>query len=105
MTADTAQEALADFDEWRTRSTASLPISELDVSVAARLVRDFATKLAAAEALHLAAAIHAGAKLVTFDSRLLQAARMKGEPWRNWGKRREFDGNATEPVRTVPRFV
>ncbi|MGP0060221.1 MAG: PIN domain-containing protein, partial [Beijerinckiaceae bacterium] len=44
----------------------------------------FATKLAAADALHLAAAMNAGASLVTFDGRLAEAARMQGVgvvPW------------------------
>lgn len=77
MTAQAALEALADFDDWRTCSTLTQPITEPDIKLAASLIRDFATKLAAADALHLAAAINADAKLVTFDSRLAAAARMR----------------------------
>jgi predicted nucleic acid-binding protein len=77
MTVRAAEEALTDFDDWRGRSTFSLPIDEADTGLAASLVRDFATKLAAADALHLAAAINARARLVTFDSRLITAARMR----------------------------
>jgi hypothetical protein len=54
-----------------------LPIDEVDTGLAATLVRDFATKLAAPYALHLAAAMNARARLVTFDSRLITAARMR----------------------------
>ena len=49
-----------------------------DFMLAERIVRDFATKLAAADALHLASAKNAGAALATFDLRLADAARMKG---------------------------
>ena len=42
--------------------------------LAERLVRDFSTKLAAADALHLASAKNAGAALATFDARLAEAA-------------------------------
>ncbi len=41
-------------------------------------MRDFATKLAAADALHLAAAMNACAKLATFDKRLAEAAKTRG---------------------------
>jgi uncharacterized protein len=77
MTVHAAQEALNDFDDWRGRSTFSLPTDEACAGLAASLVRDFATKLAAPDALHLAAAMNARARLVTFDSRLIAAARMK----------------------------
>jgi len=73
-----AREALADFDEWRALSTIGAPLAAADFSLAGTFVRDFATKLAAADALHLAAAMNAGARLATFDSRLADAARMKG---------------------------
>ncbi len=73
-----AREALADFDEWRALSTVAAPLSVADFRLATSLVRDFATKLAAADALHLAAAINAGAKLATFDKRLFEAAKMRG---------------------------
>ncbi len=73
-----AQEALADFDEWRALSTVATALSIADFNLAASLVRDFAAKLVAADALHLAAAINAGAKLATFDKRLIEAAKMRG---------------------------
>ena len=43
-----AQEALADFDEWRALSTVATALNIADFNLAASLVRDFATKLAAA---------------------------------------------------------
>ena len=49
-----------------------------DFLLAERLVRDFSTKLAAADALHLASAKNAGATLATFDARLAEAARGQG---------------------------
>ena len=48
------------------------------VALADRVVRDLATKLAAADALHLATAKNAGAQLATFDQRLADGARMRG---------------------------
>jgi uncharacterized protein len=47
-------------------------------SLAERLIRDFATKLAAADALHLASAKNAGATLATLDGRLAEAVRGQG---------------------------
>jgi predicted nucleic acid-binding protein len=49
-----------------------------DFLLAERLVRDFSTRLAAADALHLASAKNAGATLATFDARLAEAARGQG---------------------------
>ena len=42
------------------------------------LVQDFATKLAAADALHLASAKNAGAILATLEIRLAEAAKGQG---------------------------
>ncbi|MGJ0454481.1 MAG: PIN domain-containing protein [Methylocystis sp.] len=49
-----------------------------DFELALRLVRDFSTKLATPDALHLASAINLEASLVTFDARLKEAAAMRG---------------------------
>jgi uncharacterized protein len=73
-----AMEALADFDEWRALSTVPSLLAPAGFSIASSFVRDFVTKLAAADALHLASAINAGAKLATFDKRLVEAAKMRG---------------------------
>jgi len=73
-----AEATLTDFDEWRSKSSVLHHVGTADFARADRLVRDFATKLAAADALHLAAAMNAGASLVTFDDRLAEAARMQG---------------------------
>jgi predicted nucleic acid-binding protein len=48
-----------------------------DFSLAEELVRDFSTKLAAPDALHLAATINLGASLATFDLRMIDAARAR----------------------------
>ena len=60
--------------------TASLQINHTrdDLDSADRLVRDFATKLSAPDALHLASAKNAGAAIATFDTRLADAARAQG---------------------------
>ena len=52
--------------------------SAADFQLADRLARDFSTKLASADALHLASAKNAGAALATFDARLAEAARGQG---------------------------
>lgn len=49
-----------------------------DFELAAQIARDFATKLTAADALHLASAINVGASLATFDERLAEAAKGRG---------------------------
>jgi len=71
---EAAARALASFDEIRADS---LPQSHGrgEFELAERLIRDFATKLAAADALHLASAKNAGAALATLDPRLAEAAR------------------------------
>jgi predicted nucleic acid-binding protein len=69
--------ALLDFDALRA-GCERLSHGEGDFLLAERIVRDFSTKLAAADALHLAAAKNAGARLATFDARLAEAARMAG---------------------------
>jgi hypothetical protein len=73
-----ARDALADFDEWTNRMTQPLETNSHDVRFADRLVRDFATKLAAPDALHLAMTLKHGLQLVTFDERLAEAARRSG---------------------------
>ena len=72
-----ATRALASFDEFR---AASLGPSHgrSDFELAEKLVRDYSTKLAAPDALHLASARNAGAALATFDTRLADAARAQG---------------------------
>ena len=49
-----------------------------DFALAEVLARNFTTKLAAPDALHLATAIYAGASLATFDLRLAAAAQSSG---------------------------
>jgi len=69
--------ALLDFDALRS-GCERLRHGEGDFLLAERIVRDFSTKLAAADALHLASAKSAGARLATFDALLAEAARMAG---------------------------
>lgn len=73
----TAENALLDFDAMRANCE-RLGHGAGDFLLAERLVRDFSTKLAAADALHLASAKNAGATLATFDARLAEAARGQG---------------------------
>jgi uncharacterized protein len=74
---EAAENALLDFDAMRAHCE-RLNHGASDFLLAERLVRDFATKLAAADALHLASAKNAGAALATFDIRLAEAARGQG---------------------------
>jgi uncharacterized protein len=72
-----AAAALASFDLLAARSR-PLRHGRADFEAAEKLVRDFTTKLAAPDALHLASAKSAGAALATLDARLAEAARMQG---------------------------
>lgn len=74
LTEDAIVQALLDFDALRANSE-RLNHNAADFLPAERIVRDFSTKLAAADALHLASAKNAGATLATFDARLAEAAR------------------------------
>jgi predicted nucleic acid-binding protein len=75
---DTAQAAaaLGSFDELR-RACDPLEHTPSDFSRADELIREFSTKLAAADALHLASALAANVSLLTLDERLRQAASSK----------------------------
>jgi predicted nucleic acid-binding protein len=72
-----ASAALASFDLLAARSR-PLRHGRADFEAAEKLVRDFTTKLAAPDALHLVSAKNAGAVLATFDARLADAARAQG---------------------------
>jgi uncharacterized protein len=72
-----ASAALASFDLFAARSR-PLRHDRADFAAAEMFVRDFATKLSAPDALHLASAKNAGAMLATFDARLAEAARAQG---------------------------
>lgn len=84
---EVAENALLDFDAMRANCE-RLSHGASDFSLAERLIRDFATKLAAADALHLASAKNAGATLATLDGRLAEAAGAGGRAIRP-GLRRE----------------
>ena len=72
-----ASAALASFDLLAARSR-PLRHDRADFAAAEMLVRDFATKLTAPDALHLASAKNAGATLATLDVRLAETARGQG---------------------------
>ena len=72
-----ASAALASFDSLAARSR-PLRHGRADFEAAEKLVRDFATKLSAPDALHLASAKNASAVLATLDARLADAARAQG---------------------------
>ena len=77
LTQGEVENALLDFDAMRANCE-RLSHAASDFLLAERLVRDFATKLAAADALHLASAKNAGATLATLDVRRAEAARGLG---------------------------
>lgn len=70
-----ALKTVSSFDAWR-RDIVELTMSSIQVGRAERLVRDFRTKLAAPDALHIAMAAHMDLALVTFDQRMANAARI-----------------------------
>jgi predicted nucleic acid-binding protein len=67
--------ALERLDEWLARAVQLVRGTPEQMVFAGQIVRDFATKLSAPDAIHLAIARHLGATLVTFDDRLAQAGR------------------------------
>jgi uncharacterized protein len=77
LTQGEVENALLDFDAMRANCE-RLSHGPSDFLLAERLVRDFSTKLAAADALHLASAKNAGAALATFEARLAEAANGQG---------------------------
>jgi predicted nucleic acid-binding protein len=77
LTQGEVENALLDFDAMRANCE-RLSHGPSDFLLAERLVRDFSTKLAAADALRLASAKNAGAALATFDARLAEAANGQG---------------------------
>jgi predicted nucleic acid-binding protein len=77
LTQGEVENALLDFDAMRANCE-RLSHGPSDFLLAERLVRDFSTKLAAADALHLASAKNAGAALATFDARLAEAPNGQG---------------------------
>lgn len=72
-----ARGLLADFDLLRD-ACLTHALGSADTNRAEELLRDFSTKLAAPDALHLAAALDLDAVLVTFDERLAEAANSCG---------------------------
>ena len=72
-----ASAALASFDLLAARSR-PLRHDRADFAAAEMLVRDFATKLTAPDALHLASAKNAEATLATLDVSLAETARGQG---------------------------
>ena len=78
LSADVAGAALLDFDDFAGNRARRLSHSAAAGALAAVLARDPALKLTAADALHLALSADGGHCLVTFDSRLAEAARTRG---------------------------
>ena len=72
-----AEFALSSFDMLRAQCRVYAHGRD-DFALAELLARDFTTKLLAPDALHLASAKNAGARLATFDARLAEAARASG---------------------------
>jgi uncharacterized protein len=77
LTQGEVENALVDFDALRANCE-RLSHAASDFLLAERLVRNFSTKLAAADALHLASAKNAGAIFATVDARLAAAAQGLG---------------------------
>jgi predicted nucleic acid-binding protein len=78
LTSTDASRRLADFDAWRTASTADLDVQPSDVRLTSLYVRRFDLMLRAPDALHAAICRRADLRLVTLDRRLATAARALG---------------------------
>ncbi|HEY1865192.1 MAG TPA: type II toxin-antitoxin system VapC family toxin [Roseiarcus sp.] len=74
---EVARNALLDFDAM-CANCERLTHGAADFLLAQRLTRDYSTRLAAPDALHVASAKSAGAALATFDARLAEAALGQG---------------------------
>jgi hypothetical protein len=85
LTEGEVENALLDFDAPRANCE-RLSHGASGFLLAERLVRNFSTKLAAADALHLASAKSAGSTLATLDLRLADAARGQGSHWRTYAR-------------------
>jgi hypothetical protein len=72
-----AEFALASCDMLRAQCLSHVHGGD-DFALAELIARDFATRLLAPDALHLASTKNAGATLATLDMRLAEAARMQG---------------------------
>ena len=70
--------ALDEFDQWRRSATTLVDVMTDDFTLADRYVRSFELKLRTPDAIHLAVAVRLGARLVTLDDRLAEAARSVG---------------------------
>lgn len=75
---DNAARTLEEFDRWRSDVVQSLHCAPEHIAQAEQAVRDFETKLNAADAVHLAVAKRIGVTLATFDARLAEAAARHG---------------------------
>jgi predicted nucleic acid-binding protein len=78
MPEEKASLALALLDDWIARASTRIETTASDVALADRFVRDFATKLATPDALHLVLASNRSFSLATFDTRLAAVAAMRG---------------------------
>lgn len=69
-----ATERLAAFDEWAAAATRRIPTSDMEIRLAAQLVRQFELGVRMPDAIHLAAAQIHGSTLATLDGRLAMNA-------------------------------
>ncbi|MEJ0066785.1 MAG: type II toxin-antitoxin system VapC family toxin [Caulobacteraceae bacterium] len=80
LSTDAGRNRLARFDSWRNADTSPIALDNTDVQAAAVLVRRFELKLRTPDALHLAVSVRLGARLVTYDGTLADAAAACGTP-------------------------
>jgi uncharacterized protein len=72
---------LGDFDSWRASGARVTGVTPRDIALAETIVHKFETKLGVPDALHLAIAANAGLPVATLDRRMIDAARMQGQPF------------------------
>lgn len=73
-----ARQVLAQFDDWIADQALSAETQREDFLAAIGLIRRFDLGLRTPDALHIAIAMRAGAKLLTFDAKMAEAASALG---------------------------
>jgi predicted nucleic acid-binding protein len=75
-----AQDIFYDFDEWVESDATEVNASGMDIARTIQLLRRLDTSLRTPDAVHLAMSDRLGARLLTFDKQLAQAARRYDVP-------------------------
>ena len=78
LTTKEAQDALLDCDTWQSATARMIGVTTQDVRFADRILRRFDLGLRTPDALHIAVAQRLRCELISFDDRMIAAARILG---------------------------